>query len=1091
MDHELMQMPEEVSVSPLPYWRMAAIIQQQFTPALLITDAQARVHFHSHACYPYLVTVPQPGRSWLSEVLTPTLALGAETLLQLLARQPQEGHAEVALSLPSGKLLVSARRQPMDGHDMIVLTLTPAPEELPPVRLSGDLYETAHLITDLRNTQSQLLDKLRETRQHLVQATAESTGLRQQLASDTAAGTTYEQALQAGGVGILVLDARLCIIRFTPEVCQWIPLQPDDKHRPISHFALRVEFEAFLPVLQNSLDQEKRIIHQIWSPDAGVQIIAQPWYAPDQLKPAGVTVFFLDQELYQPSGPVFKGVTTRGGLERLTEYQVRYILFETATHAIALVDTDGHIIKTNRVASQEVSWEVKGRPFWSLPAFALTVRGKRVARRQFETAWNHHELVYEDVHMEQDQVIRACAVTLRPVTIQGIGLVMLAESRDTTSAVSARENLRSRENLYRLIPRSMSDSGILIFSRDLRFLLAEGPLLLAMNFPTENVEGKTLYEVLPPDAAERLAVQYQRVLDGASFHFESEWKGMIYSAQMDPLYNKQGEIYAGLIVAKDITHLRKVHHAIEFISQSTSVPSEKQFFENLAQSLAQILNVSHVFVGEYREATSMVETTAYWRKGEHVPEFRYEMNGTPSQQIIKARTQLFVQAGARHQYPADDYLEEYQIEGYIGTPLFNSAKEVIGLLVVMHDGPFDNYSLLQAVIQVFTTRAGAELERRRAQRALVASEFVYKTIAANIGGGLVALCRESGNMIFCEGDCLPQLGMEGGIPPGFNLLTAQADTYPFWSQITAQVRNTFAGLAAREEIRIEKRTYLANFIPVPGMEGEEALSLIIIQDISQLKEVENFLAGKLSELAEKNLELERYINSNLELERFAYVASHDLLEPVRTIRSFAQLMGPKPAVAQDEELQEYLDFIIKASDRMRRLIQDLLEYSKITYQNTATREDFGKVSLPILLSGVIGNLDNLIHEHEVSLRIGDMPPWIYGSEVKLVQVFQNLIANAIKFRRKDIPCEISVTARAETNHIEFVIQDNGIGIDTQYLEKVFLPFRKLHSQQEYEGSGIGLALCQRVIEQHGGRIWVESTLGEGSRFYIRLPWEAY
>ena len=232
------------------------------------------------------------------------------------------------------------------------------------------------------------------------------------------------------------------------------------------------------------------------------------------------------------------------------------------------------------------------------------------------------------------------------------------------------------------------------------------------------------------------------------------------------------------------------------------------------------------------------------------------------------------------------------------------------------------------------------------------------------------------------------------------------------------------------------------------------------------------------EADEANKELE---HKNKELEQFAYVASHDLQEPLRTISSFVELLQVQYRGKLDERSDKYLSYITQASDRMKVLINDLLEYSRL-----GRKKERAKVDCQALVKELMVDLARVITESKAEISIGELPViQAYPSELK--QVFQNLIVNAIKFSRKDQLPKIEINAYKKENHWEFSVKDNGIGIDPQHSDRIFIIFQRLHTRNEYEGSGIGLSNCRKIIEMHKGRIWVESKPGVGSTFCFTIP----
>ena len=243
------------------------------------------------------------------------------------------------------------------------------------------------------------------------------------------------------------------------------------------------------------------------------------------------------------------------------------------------------------------------------------------------------------------------------------------------------------------------------------------------------------------------------------------------------------------------------------------------------------------------------------------------------------------------------------------------------------------------------------------------------------------------------------------------------------------------------------------------------------RDITERKKAEEILKLKLEELA----------RSNEELEQFAYVSSHDLQEPLRMISSYLQLLQRRYQGNIDDKADKYIYYAVDGAARMQNLINDLLEFSRVT---TRAREPEPTDS-ELILNQVLSNLDLYIKENKATVSHDPLPE-VMADSTQLAQVFQNLIINGIKFHSEEAP-KINISAEKKAKEWIFSVQDNGIGIDPQYSEKIFEVFKRLHNKEEYPGTGIGLAVCKKIVERHGGRIWVESELGKGSTFYFTLP----
>jgi PAS domain S-box-containing protein len=253
--------------------------------------------------------------------------------------------------------------------------------------------------------------------------------------------------------------------------------------------------------------------------------------------------------------------------------------------------------------------------------------------------------------------------------------------------------------------------------------------------------------------------------------------------------------------------------------------------------------------------------------------------------------------------------------------------------------------------------------------------------------------------------------------------------------------------------------------------GAPQYEIAVFDDITERKEAERALHAAHEELK----------RSNSELEQFAYVASHDLQEPLRMVASYAQLLGRRYGERLDADAGEFIAYIVDGAARMKQLIEDLLAYSRV---GTKSR-DFKMVELEKPLRRAMQNLHAAIEECGAEVTCDPMPT-LPGDEMQLAQLFQNLMGNGLKFRSA-APPRIHVAAHELGDAWEVAVRDNGIGIEPQYFERIFMVFQRLHGKGEYPGTGIGLAICKKVVERHGGQIRVESIPGQGSAFTFTLP----
>jgi PAS domain S-box-containing protein len=273
--------------------------------------------------------------------------------------------------------------------------------------------------------------------------------------------------------------------------------------------------------------------------------------------------------------------------------------------------------------------------------------------------------------------------------------------------------------------------------------------------------------------------------------------------------------------------------------------------------------------------------------------------------------------------------------------------------------------------------------------------------------------------------------------------------------------------------RLDGTCFPTDYLSTPVVEnGQVCGAVLVFRDVTHQRAAEHGLMQKTEELQ----------RSNADLEQFAYVASHDLREPLRMINSYLQLLKRRYGERLDKDADEFIAFAVDGAQRMDRLIIDLLAYSRVDRKGAPMEVVPAERAVTTALRVLKPRLD----EAGAQVEIGPLPT-VWVDEPQLVSVFQNLIGNALKYREPIRPLQIVISGERRDGWCEFTVADNGIGIESQYFERIFQIFQRLHAAQHYEGSGIGLALCKKIVERHRGRIWVESTPDAGSRFHFTLP----
>jgi PAS domain S-box-containing protein len=395
----------------------------------------------------------------------------------------------------------------------------------------------------------------------------------------------------------------------------------------------------------------------------------------------------------------------------------------------------------------------------------------------------------------------------------------------------------------------------------------------------------------------------------------------------------------------------------------------------------------------------------------------------------------------------------------IKTPMRDANGQIIGVLGLARD---------------ITERHRAEETQRKMVKELATKEAYLRTLLQTIPD-LIWLKDVNGVYIFCNTMNESLLGVKEAD------IIGKCD----YDLFDKEVADIFVGIdrkvMATDEPSLDEiwLTFAADGhralcesikTPMRDADGQIAGVLGIARDITEHYQAQEKLKATLAELA----------RSNEELEQFAYVASHDLQEPLRMVSSYTQLLARRYQGRLDADADEFIAFAVDGASRMQGLITDLLAYSRVGTRG----KKFAPTDFAIVLEAALVNLKAAIGESGAVVT-HDPLPTLRADKTQVTQLFQNLIANAIKFHGEETP-RIHISAESKSNEWLFSLRDNGIGIEPQYADRIFAIFQRLHTREEYPGTGIGLAICKKTVERHGGRIWVESQPGTGSTFHFTI-----
>jgi PAS domain S-box-containing protein len=516
----------------------------------------------------------------------------------------------------------------------------------------------------------------------------------------------------------------------------------------------------------------------------------------------------------------------------------------------------------------------------------------------------------------------------RPGIIRGVTLDITAQKEIEQRLADQNEALSTSEARYRTLARNIPTALVMMFDRDLRFTMAEGASLDPARGDRALYEGRTLWEIMPAELAEDLAVQYRKALDGESVVFDWPIGEQHWMISVSPVRDEAGAVVGGVVVSNDVTQLKR------------------------------------------------------------------------------AREELFRERGMLRAV-LDNMVEGVVMANSVGEFLvFNPAAE--------------------SILGIRATDGGPEAWTEDYGLFLPDGETAFPT------------------------EELPLVRAMHG---------EHTDEIDILSRHPGRTDEVLLEVTGR---------------PIHDEAGELVGGLAVFRDVTEKHRVQE-------ELAVRRAELER---SNAELEQFAYVASHDLQEPLRMVASYTQLLARRYRGSLDEDADEFIGYAVDGATRMQALINDLLTYSRVQRRRLElTTVDAGQA-----VKAAVQNLHAAIEERGALVAVDDDLPEIQGDLTQLTQLFQNLIGNALKFTSGGRP-EVHVGVRRRAGEWVFSVSDNGIGFDPQHAERIFEVFQRLHTRQEYPGTGIGLAVCKKIVERIGGRIWVQSDPGAGATFSFAVPTE--
>ena len=616
---------------------------------------------------------------------------------------------------------------------------------------------------------------------------------------------------------------------------------------------------------------------------------------------------------------------------------------------------------------------------------------------------------------------------------------------------------------------------------------------------------ESLLSYIHPDDKEYVDTKWKAALAGEKYDIEhriivdGQIKWVRERAELE--FDKDGALLGGFGTVTDITRRKQTEDAFKFLVECGSSASGEDFFQSLARYLGQALGMDFVCIDRLERNLLAAKTVAVYFDGKFEDNVSYTLKDTPCGDVVGKPICCFAK-DVRHLFPKDRVLQDMAAESYVGTTLWSSQGQPIGLIAIIGRKPLADTTLASSILQVAAVRAAGELERRQAEKE-------KETLAYNLNERVKELnCLYSiASIVEIPDISLDEILLKivNIIPPAWQYpdITCARIAIDKQEYKTSNYKETKWKQAA--DIIVNGRKigcievyYLEERVEIdegPFFKEERSLITAISERLGRITnrvQTEKMVRQARDNLEKTNSQLHVEIahrkqisddlaRSNKDLEQFAYVASHDLQEPLRAVSGFVELLRRNLEKSLDAKTNEYMNFAIDGAKRMQSLISGLLEYSRVGTQGKKPKKTDSKEAL----DEAIARLATSIKESGAEINADGLPV-VYFDDVQLSQLFQNLIGNAIKFRG-DQPLRIHINATHQDAGWQFAVADNGIGIEPQYADRIFQIFQRLHGREKYPGTGIGLSICKKIVERHNGKIWVESKPGNGSTFYFTVP----
>jgi len=673
-----------------------------------------------------------------------------------------------------------------------------------------------------------------------------------------------------------------------------------------------------------------------------------------------------------------------------------------------------------------------------------------------------------------------------PARLQGF---MFDISKDKQAEQTLQEHTALLDAMYRASP-----DMIFIHDNDGRILDVNKNAAQRYGYTMEEMRQLSIADVSAnPDRLPLVSQCMQQVLNGEELDFE--WQARDSNNKFFPveirLRKLEGSDTPGapavIATIRDITERKRTEESIKNIAAGVSAESGDAFYQQMVTHLAKLFGADYAFIGLLDEDNpEIINTLSVFAHGSIAENMSWSLPGTPCAKVIGKGTCCHPR-DVQQLYPDDQLLTDMDVDSFIGVPLFGSDNRPIGLIEILDSKPMELQQQLAEILEIFAARASVELERDRIHRRL---ENTRQKLALHVQQTPLGVIEwDTG---FCVTDWNPAAekifgySKQEALGKAATELIIPDESLPSANDIWQAILKNHGGTrSTNSNITKNKSKITCEWYntPLVADNGEVIGVASLVSDVTKRINTEIELEihrEHLEELVEQRTT--ELTNINQELESFSYSVSHDLRAPLRHIDGFSQVLQEDYAEQLDKEGQQQLQRIRNSAQRMGQLIDDLLILSRASRGNVE-RE-------PLNLSGMVQDIFNKLQYHDADRKvsISIQRNILTTADHRLVHVLlENLIGNAWKYTSKTGHANISFTSETnEKGETVFCLRDNGAGFDMKYAERLFTAFKRLHSDREFEGTGIGLATVQRIVNRHAGRVWATAKAGKGAAFYFTL-----